>query len=183
MSEALLCDVCGQVALRSVAPRNGWLTVAALADLSAVVPDDHPLHRARHLCSTDCFGVYARAVSSGSPLSAASQRTLDGAQPISLGMSVAAGITSSPPEPLPPPRILAPDVAEGGEPAPVRRLARRQARRSDTATAAPTTGTTGTGTGAQPAGGRLSQLVDSAHGDAVDLRAIASKPAPRRRAT
>ncbi len=78
MSNVLMCDSCGTVQSRAAARPEGWLSVRTLADLSHVVPDTHPLHHERHLCSLGCLHRFAEAVRAGDAVPAQlSERATD----------------------------------------------------------------------------------------------------------
>jgi hypothetical protein len=166
VSDAVLCDVCGQVDRRADAPRNGWIVVSPMADLADVVPADHPLHGPRHVCSSECFARFAGAVATETPL--VSIRPTSAADPVE--------ITS-----LPAPAAGATELT-----------ARRQRGRRGRAPGTKKQGVEvvaaeapegGTGHGGRV---KLSEIVTAgprrSGAPAIDLRRIAAKPAPRRRA-
>lgn len=176
MSEALVCDVCGSLQRRVDAGREGWLEVRPLADLAEVVPDAHPLHHGRHLCSTMCLSDFARAVEHGRLLEMTS-----GPRGVAE-LARASIVDPAPPEPGRAPRAGrddgAPDVPQTSDEAQDGRRRPRRRRRKAAATQ-------GDGPSRALTGVRVSQIVSSrlrtGDGQDVDLHRIASQPARARR--
>ncbi len=173
MSNVLMCDSCGTVRSRAAARPEGWLSVRTLADLSHVVPDTHPLHHERHLCSLGCLHRFAEAVSAGAAVPAQlSERSTDA---VIRPLSVAAAQQAT--------ADVAPAIDEA---APSPKHATGPQVDDQVGAAADSTGTAAAGP--DVAGGtvlRLSDLIAAklAAGEVstVDLADIAAKPAVRRR--
>lgn len=169
-----MCDSCGTVRSRSAARPEGWLSVRTLADLSHVVPDSHPLHHERHLCSVECLqdfsqtavdgGVVPMDVDAG-PVEAITSRvtSIRSRRPALPDKSVPAAVSVAKPQEVP-----AVSASESSTEADLDIPAEAEGRPPAAA------GVT-----------RLSDIIAEklARGDGgqVDLRKIAEKPAVRRR--
>lgn len=180
MSNVLMCDSCGTVRPRSAARPEGWLSVRTLADLGHVVPDTHPLHHERHLCSTECLRDFAVLAAAGGavPVDPIARQATTGTgtvMPIEAhrGPVVPAGHLAERGE-----GGVAPAQLVDGDPAPPE----DRAAGSSSVAPSPVQGAAGAD---GPRVVRLSDLIAQkiARGDGggVDLRQIADKPAVRRR--
>ena len=188
MSNVLMCDACGTVRSKTAARPEGWVALRTLVALGHVVPESHPFHHERHLCSVECLQEFIQVAVEGGTLPVDAEvvhlpsRTEVGqegvaAAPESKGLSRG----TAPGGPIA-------DSRGGSEPSP-------QSPAVDD-TEPDSAGVEGVAAGAarsQPAGAasteapvtRLSDLIAqklaSGEGNRVDLREIAAKPAVKRR--
>lgn len=192
MSNVLMCDSCGNVRPRSAARPEGWLSIRTLADLSHVVPDTHPLHHERHLCSVECLRDFAAQAVEGGPLRVEPLPVQAGGATIAQladRRAIAPVVRPAEAEPTADPPVPAAASAPAGaardiaEPA-----AAGSTSASDSATKITQNSAHVLGADDDGSGGNVTRLGDLiaqklARGDAatVDLRQIAAKPAVRRR--
>ena len=192
MSNVLMCDSCGNVRPRSAARPEGWLSIRTLADLSHAVPDTHPLHHERHLCSVECLRDFAAQAVEGGPLRVEPLPVQAGGATIAQladRRAIAPGARRAEAEPtadLPVPAEVS--AQAGAAEDTVEPAAAGSTSVSDPAADIPRDAVHGSGSDDDGSGASVTRLGDLiaqklARGDAatVDLREIAAKPAVRRR--
>lgn len=183
MSEALVCDICGEVRARLDAPRRGWIEVRALGNLSAVVPEDHPLHRSRHLCGLDCLARFARVAVAGMPIQPQLPLGMDRREAAWPGLTPireVAGLHEAP-------AVEAANVEDPQQLDGPGGRTRRQRRAGGAAGGRPARTPIAAGADGDPAGRpRLAEAIlarttrDDV--DAISLSTVAERPRPKRRA-
>ena len=65
MSNVLMCDSCGTVRSKTAARPEGWVSLRTLVALGHVVPETHPFHHERHLCSVECLQEFIQVAVDG----------------------------------------------------------------------------------------------------------------------
>lgn len=68
MSNVLMCDACGTVRSKTAARPEGWVSLRTLVALGHVVPETHPFHHERHLCSVECLQEFIQVAVDGGVL-------------------------------------------------------------------------------------------------------------------
>lgn len=191
MSNVLMCDSCGNVRPRSAARPEGWLSIRTLADLSHVVPDTHPLHHERHLCSVECLRDFAAQAVEGGPLRVEPLPVQAGGATIAQladRRAIAPVVRPAEAEPTVDLPVPAEASAQAGAARDTAEPAAGSTSASDPGADIPQGAAHVSGSDDDGSGGSVTRLGDLiaqklARGDAatVDLRQIAAKPAVRRR--